>query len=151
MDSEYNLERYLNISNYLERLEQRKQLIQKELYQRTLATHLTYDELSIHVQAPRIDSLVSDCLEACGLIDRRIIRWCFRQKCFNQFLSSLPVIERESLIQGLGNRSLNDRALDEIREIETAVAFRYGYEPPEAPIELKDDLFLDIGLLAEVL
>lgn len=81
MDSEYNLERYLNISNYLERLEQRKRHIQKELYQRTLATHLAYDELSIHVQAPRIDSLVSDCLEeACRLIYRRIIRWCFRQK-----------------------------------------------------------------------
>lgn len=75
----------------------------------------------------------------------------FSSEVFNQFLASLSVTERESLIQGLGNRSLNDRALDEIREIETAVAFRYGYEPLEELIELKDDLFLDIELLAEVL
>ncbi|MGX2945860.1 hypothetical protein JNUCC77_12425 [Enterococcus alishanensis] len=44
------------------------------MYQQNLATHLAYDELTIHVQAPKIDYLVADCLVACRLIDKRIMR-----------------------------------------------------------------------------
>ncbi|MDT2827144.1 hypothetical protein P7H59_01610 [Enterococcus viikkiensis] len=46
---------------------------------------------------------------------------------------------------------LYKKALDEIHEIETDTAFKFGYEPPEERIELADNLYLDIELKAEAL
>ncbi|MBU5366508.1 hypothetical protein KQI33_14095 [Enterococcus devriesei] len=47
MDNEYNLKRYLNIDLYLKKLEIEQQAIRKELYNQSLCTSITYDELSI--------------------------------------------------------------------------------------------------------
>lgn len=151
MNNSYNLQRYLSIDDYIKRLEEEKRLISKQMYYQTLATHIAYDGLRVHVVAPKIEYIVMDNIKACELVDERIERWKYRQKHFNRFLFSLGLIERESLIEGLGDKLLIERALDEIYEIETATAFKFGYEPPEEKIELEDDLFLDIALLAEVL
>lgn len=40
--------------------------------------------------------------------------------------------------------------LEEIEEIETAMAFRYGWEVPQEKVELTDDLFSNIAIMAEV-
>ena len=82
MDSEYNLNRYLNIEAYIRKLEQEKRLIRQELYCQSLCTGIAYDEIAIHAKAPKIDYLVADNVEACMLIDKRIERWKFRHKHF---------------------------------------------------------------------
>jgi len=150
MDSEYNLNRYLNIEAYIRKLEQEKRLIRQELYCQSLCTGIAYDEIAIHAKAPKIDYLVADNVEACMLIDKRIERWKFRHKHFMHFLDELPVTERESLLKGVESPSLKQRALDEIYEIETAMAFRYEWEVPQEKVELTDDLFSNIALMAEV-
>ena len=150
MDSEYNLNRYLNIEAYIRKLEQEKRLIRQELYCQSLCTGIAYDEIAIHAKAPKIDYLVADNVEACMLIDKRIERWKFRQKHFMHFLDELPVTERESLLKGVESSSLKQKALDEIYEIETAMAFRYEWEVPQEKVELTDDLFSNIALMAEV-
>lgn len=150
MDSEYNLNRYLNIEAYIRKLEQEKRLIRQELYCQSLCTGIAYDEIAIHAKAPKIDYLVADNVEACMLIDKRIERWKFRQKHFMHFLDKLPVTERESLLKGVESPSLKQKALDEIYEIETAMAFRYEWEVPQEKVELTDNLFSNIALMAEV-
>ena len=145
MDSEYNLNRYLNIEAYIRKLEQEKRLIRQELYCQSLCTGIAYDEIAIHAKAPKIDYLVADNVEACMLIDKRIERWKFRH-----ILDELPVTERESLLKGVESPSLKQKALDEIYEIETAMAFRYEWEVPQEKVELTDDLFSNIALMAEV-
>lgn len=150
MDSEYNLNRYLNIEAYIRKLEQEKRLIRQELYCQSLCTGIAYDEIAIHAKAPKIDYLVADNVEACMLIDKRIERWKFRNKHFMHFLDELPVTERESLLNGVESPSLKQKALDEIYEIETAMAFRYEWEVPQEKVELTDDLFSNIALMAEV-
>ena len=151
MDNEYNLKRYLNIDLYLKKLEIEKQSIRKELYNQSLCTSITYDELSIHAKAPKIAQLVDDNVEARSLVDKRIKRWEYRRSQFERFLSSLAKIERESLKKGFWSQRLHEKVLDEIHEIETATAFKFGYEPPEERIELANNLYLDIELMAEVL
>ena len=140
MDSEYNLNRYLNIEAYIRKLEQEKRLIRQELYCQSLCTGIAYDEIAIHAKAPKIDYLVADNVEACMLIDKH----------FMHFLDELPVTERECLLKGIESPSLKQKALDEIHEIETAMAFRYEWEVPQEKVELTDDLFSNIALMAEV-
>lgn len=149
MDSEYKLDRYLNIDDYIKYLERVRRATQNEIYNQTLATHLVFDGLSIHTKAPKIEYIISDNLEACELIDERIARWKTRKKYFIQYLSSLSVIERESLKKSVASPTMKENALDEIREIETAIAFIYGWSPPSEPIELTDNLFTDIERMAE--
>lgn len=150
MDSDYNLKRYLNISSHLGRLEQEKKLISQELYTRSLCTGIAFDELSIHAKAPKIECLILDSVEACMLIDLRIKRWKLRQRYFHRFLDQLTVIERESLLTGGESLETRQLALDEIHEIETAIAFIYGYEPPRERIELTGNVLEDINLMSEV-
>lgn len=150
MDSEYNLTRYLNIESHIEKLEREKKLIRQELYCRSLCTGIAYDGLAIHANAPKIEYIVADNVEACMLIDRRIERWKTRHRYFYRFLYELPVTERESLIKGMAGKSVKERAIDEIREIETAMAFRYKWEVPQEKVELTDNLFDNIALMAEV-
>lgn len=125
-------------------------MISKEIYNRTLATHLAYDEISIHTHAPKIEFIVSDNVEAEMLIDRQIERWKARDKYFSEFLSTLSHNESESLLKGYASQELKDAALEEIEEIETAMAFRYGWEVPQEKVELTDDLFSNISIMAEV-
>lgn len=150
MDQEYYLSRYINISDYIKSLKRRKSMISKEIYNRTLATHLVYDEISIHTHAPKIEFIVSDNLEAEMLIDRQIERWKARDKYFSGFLSTLSQNESESLLKGYASQELKDAALEEIEEIETAMAFRYGWEVPQKKVELTDDLFSNIAIMSEV-
>ena len=150
MDQEYNLGRYLDIDSQIQKLIKRKISMRQEIYNRTLATHLAYDEISIHTHAPKIEFIVSDNAEAEMLIDRQIERWHIRAKYFSKFLATLSQNEAESLIKGYASKELKDAALEEIEEIETAMAFRYGWEVPQEKVELTDDLFSNIAIMAEV-
>lgn len=58
--------------------------------------------------------------------------------------------ESESLLKGYASQELKYAALEEIEEIETAMAFRYEWEVPQEKVELTDDLFSNIALMAEV-
>lgn len=147
MEHEYDIQRYLNADRVIRCLEKRKRLITKEIYNQTLTTHLSYDGLTVHVEAPRIENIVLDNIMACDCVERKIQRWKLRAKYFTEYLLNLPESKRERLKEGV----VDDETLDEIREIETAIAFHHEYEPPKERIEWLNDLFEDIELLAEVL
>ncbi|WP_407855385.1 hypothetical protein [Enterococcus hailinensis] len=118
MEHEYDIQRYLNADRVIRCLEKRKRLITKEIYNQTLTTHLSYDGLTVHVEAPRIENIVSDNVVACELIDERIKRLKDKQKYFIRFVDTLPRNERESLLNG-----------NAIMEIECLV---HNFDKPES-------------------
>lgn len=147
----FDLEQYLNLAAKIDELEQRKQETRLAMYDQTLATHIAYDELGIHTKAPKIEYIVSDNVTTCELIEERIKRLKDKQKYFIRFVHTLPKIERESLLNGTANELLQEKALDEIYEIETAICFKYGYKPPIERIQVSDDPLEDLDLMIEVL
>lgn len=147
--NEYDLERYLNLTVIIDELEQRKRETRLSIYNQTLATHIVYDELGMHTKAPKIDYIVSDNVVACELIDERIKRLKDKQKYFIRFIDTLPKNERESLLNGTASESTQEKALDEIYEIETAICFKYGFKPPMERIQVNDPLE-DLDLMIEV-
>ncbi|MDV7751737.1 hypothetical protein [Enterococcus casseliflavus] len=149
--NEFDLERYLNITAIIDELEQRKRETRLSIYNQTLATHVVYDELGMHTKAPKIEYIVSDNVVACELIDERIKRLKDKQKYFIRFVDTLPRNERESLLKGTASESIQEKALDEIYEIETAICFKYGYQPPDERISVSDNPLDDLDLMIEVL
>lgn len=149
--NEFELERYLNITAIIDELEQRKRETRLSIYNQTLATHVVYDELGMHTKAPKIEYIVSDNVVACELIDERIKRLKDKQKYFIRFIDTLPRNERESLLNGTASESIQGKALDEIYEIETAICFKYGYQPPDERISVSDNPLDDLDLMIEVL
>lgn len=147
--NEFDLERYLNLTAIIDELEQRKRETRLSIYNQTLATHIVYDELGMHTKAPKIDYIVSDNVVACELIDERIKRLKDKQKYFIRFIDTLPKNERESLLNGTASDSIQEKALDEIYEIETAICFKYGFKPPMERIQVNDPLE-DLDLMIEV-
>ncbi|MDR0922043.1 MAG: hypothetical protein LBM95_06660 [Lactobacillales bacterium] len=88
----------------------------------------------MYTTAPRIDCLVIGALDGIELLQQRKERLKIKQRYFRCFLSGLSTTEVNQLKQCLKATSddlgVFERALDEIYEIETAIALRYGYEVP---------------------
>lgn len=146
---EYGVLSYLNLKNHIKELEQQLPLIESELYNQSLHTHIAYDDTGIHTVAPRIVEMVSDNIEAVKLHKKRIERCKRRLSYFNDYVSTLPKMKQEALWRGVYDET---EVLEEIKEIETAICYREGIEPPLfETIELSGSLFDDIELLAGVL
>lgn len=139
---------YLNLDNRIEELEKRKSAIHQSLYARSWNTRIEYDELSIHTTAPRVESVVSDFVETLEIIDKRLERLRKRRKYFKAFLNELPPKARIKLLNGIISEGLKTRVNQEIQEIELAISYEFGYR--ESDIELEDDFFTNIKIMAEV-
>lgn len=141
----------MNLSKIIATFEQQTAFIHKELYNQTLSTHIAYTDLGIVTRAPRIVDLIADNIEALEVHNKRLERLKLKQRYFTEYIDSLPKMTRESLKQGVYDKALEEELLNEIEEIETAVCFRYGIEPPVyEKVETTGDLFEDIALMASV-
>lgn len=145
---EYHIKRYFELSYEIKRLEILLEKTNKEMFQQTLATHLSYsDERGIHVKAPRIENIVIDNVMACELVEKRIERNRTRLKYFRTYLTTLSLKEQQALYNGCASEELQEQTYDEIHEIETAICFKAGVQPPEEKIVLNDDPLLDLDLM----
>ena len=147
---EYRIKQYFELDQKIKRLEILLEKTNKEMFQQTLATHLSYsDERGIHVKAPRIETIVIDNVMACELVEKRIERNRTRLKYFRTYLTTLSLNEQQALYNGYASDNLREQTYDEIHEIETAICLRERIKPPEERIKLCDDLFENIAAMAE--
>ena len=147
---EYRIKQYFELDQKIKRLEILLEKTNKEMFQQTLATHLSYsDERGIHVKAPRIENIIIDNIMACELVEKRIERNRTRLKYFRTYLTTLSLNEQQALYNGCASEELQEQTYDEIHEIETAICLRERIKPPEERIKLCDDLFENIAAMAE--
>lgn len=150
MFEEYNIQKYVHADDVLHRLGQKRIEAEHSVYDRTLATHLEYDDAGIHTKAPRIENLVCDAIEATAGVDDQIRRWQLRRAWFNEWVQTLNDNERYMITHWpqYVAQDLRDKAEEEIYQIETAVAYRCGYEPPEEQIEIPPDPAAGVDAMA---
>lgn len=147
---EYRIKQYFELDQKIKRLEILLEKTNKEMFQQTLATHLSYsDERGIHVKAPRIENIIIDNIMACELVEKRIERNRTRLKYFRTYLTTLGLNEQQALYNGCASEELQEQTYDEIHEIETALCLRERIQPPEERIKLCNDLFENIAAMAE--
>lgn len=153
LPDEFDIQKYLHADRVIDRLGQERKQAEVSLYSRTLETHIEFDEDRIHTVAPRIDSAVCDAIAQADGIDQQITRWQLRRKWFNAWLGTLGENERLMLTEWpqYAAQSLKDAAQDEIYQIETAVAYRCGYEPPEEHVDIPDDPAASVEAMAAFL
>lgn len=146
----FQLDNYLYIDDMIASLEDKKAQIRTVIYQKNLATHVAYDELGMYTTAPRIENIVSDNIEACELIDKRIKRWKLRRWYFSSYLAKLSQKQQESLKKGIYSKSLYNETMDEIQQIEIAVAFHDDYHTALDEPEEENNLMSMINTMSEV-
>ncbi|MFV0557956.1 MAG: hypothetical protein ACK5MW_04885 [Enterococcus sp.] len=146
MNDEY-INKYLKLDEIIFYLERKANQLMRWVYHRSLATRIVYDGLTIHTEAPKIELLVYDHEQAINSIQSKLNRWKVRRKYFNDYLAKLAECDRQSVLDG----NYSQGFIDEIKEIETAIAFLFGYEPPEEEIYLTDNIFEDLDLLVGAL
>lgn len=139
---------YLNLDNRIKELEKKKAAIRQSLYARSWNTRVEYDEMSIHTTAPRVESVVSDFVETLEIIDKRLKRLKKRKRYFTMFLNELQPQTRIKLLNGIISKSMRERVTQEIQEIELAIDYEFGHKLSE--IELEDDFFTNVEIMAEV-
>jgi len=148
---EYDVTAYFTIDNTIRSLEVKKLVIQRALYERTLATTLSYDDDAIHVQAPKIELLVSECIQAVASVDDRIKRLRKRKRYFNKFIDELSAAERLRLLNGRMNDELIEKVQNELKQIDVAIGLEFGYSVENEVIDTVDfmatiDLMGSVGL-----
>ncbi|MCC9273610.1 MAG: hypothetical protein K8V42_04900 [Enterococcus aquimarinus] len=149
---EYELEKYLQLEKTIKALEALLEHTRKEIFQQNLTTHTACSEdRGLYVEAPRVEKIVLDNITACELVLNRIERYKVRLKYFRMYLYELSLKDRQALYNGSYSDELKERTLDEIREIETAICFIAGVQPPDEKVVLSEgDLFDTIEAMAGV-
>lgn len=152
------IQQYFKLDNKIRRLNLRMSDLEHSLYNRTLATHLVYNGLNIHVEAPRIDILIDDIETAKELVSRTLEITLFKYQAFQECLTQFSQADYWLMIQYFKyerttsiSKDIIEQLQDEIYEIETAAAYRYGIEFPKEPLKLSDDVSNNIDRLVAFL
>lgn len=151
LPDEYSVGKYVHANEVIHRLREKQVEVEANIFDGTLSGHTVFDEDRIHMVAPHIETMVVDAVTVSESISQEIDRWKMRRQLFNQWLGTLDENERLTLTTypQYAARSLRDEAQAEIREIETYVAYHFGYEPPAPEIELTNDPAADAASMAE--
>lgn len=145
---EYRIKKYFELETEIKKLKNLYQATRNEIFQQNLTTHTACsEERGLYVEAPRIENIVIGNMIACELIEKRIKRHEERLKYFRIYLSTLTLKEQQALYNGYASDDLKEQTYDEIHEIETAICFKAGVQPPEEKIVLNDDPLLDLDLM----
>lgn len=145
---DYQIKKYFELESKIEELEILLKATRTEIFQQNLATHVSCSEgRGLFVKAPRIENIIIDNMMACELLEKRIQRHQSRLKYFRIYLSTLTVNEQQALYKGVASDELIAQAYDEIHEIETAICFKAGVQPPDERVVLNDDPLLDLDLM----
>jgi hypothetical protein len=152
------IQQFFKLDNKIKRLNERMNDLERSLYNRTLATHIVYSGLDIHVEAPRIDMLLDDIEGAKEYVSHALEITIFKYQAFNQCLQSFSKADYWLMIQYFKyerttsiSKDIIEQLQDEIYEIETAAAYRYGLEFPKEPLKLSDDVSNNIDRLVAFL
>ena len=139
--------RYLRLGEIIAKQQAKLSLSDKRLYLSSWHTRVIYDDLGASVYAPKILETLELEEEQIKAMQRCLKRNQKRLNYFDAYLDTLDIKQRHRLLNGYAS----DEALAEIYEIETAIAYQEGYEPPlELLPETTGDLFEDIALMASV-
>lgn len=146
-ESHLEIQRYFRLDNKIRRLNARMSDLEHSLYNRTLTTHIVYSGLDIHAEAPRIDMLLDDIEGAKEYVSHALEITIFKHKAFKQCLQSFSKTDYWLMIQYFKyerttsiSKDIIEQLQDEIYEIETAAAYRYGLEFPKEPLKLTDNM-----------
>ncbi len=141
------IEKYFNLDRKIKGLQNYKRDFSTWFYSQNMTTHLVYDAHGIHSTGFRQDIKILNYLENLEKIDERIKINLLRREYFSEFLGQLSESEQKILkLKFVSNYAINissemiDTILDEIKEIEVALKFRYGIEPSFFDMELTNNV-----------
>lgn len=130
-------------------LKERKNEYRAERYQSNFCSHVVYGDLGICSEAIRPATFVEE-LERFNLImDKRIKIAKFKLKYWQKFMDSLKPYERDYLVKRfvegytIDNERINQKAVDEIEQIQIAVSLWLGVQDEDTKeIVLNQDDYL---------
>ncbi|MFC0233936.1 hypothetical protein ACFFIF_08040 [Vagococcus entomophilus] len=154
MDSfdELLIKKYLHIDKEISKLYEYKNKLKEVFYSQNMATHLVYDAHGVHSEGFRQDIKVINYLESLDIVEERINRYRIRKNYFKEFICSLSDDEKEKLSLKCLNKIppfLFERIIGEIREIETAINFRYGIEPENFDVVLTENMNVNVERMCD--
>lgn len=139
--------RYLRLREIIAKQQLKLNRSGENNYSGSWHTRVIYDDLGTTIYAPQILETLEMEEEQIEAIKHNLKRNQKRLKYFNTYLDTVDEKQRKELLNG----HASDEALAEIYEIETAIAFQEGYEPPiELLVDPTGDIFEDIALMASV-
>lgn len=146
------IDKYLKLPQAIMMLHNQKELLDVEFYSQNMATRTEYTQLGIVARAFSIEKKVIEHDMALKVLNKRLERNQFRLTHFTNFIAKLSYIERESLKNDNATDELNELALDEIEQIETAICLREGLPVMEVVerVTLSDDFDTNLDILSEV-
>ena len=156
----YVISRYMIIGKRINKLEQKKRYKRWMFYQQTFHTSVAYTGYEVIVEAIKTDKAIERLDETIRAIEQHIKLLEIKQRYWEKFFNGLSFQDRQYFTQKYiyGHQMINERldrmALEEIDEIDNAIAFQYcamtKYEEPR--IELtKDDPQANIEAILEFL
>lgn len=164
LDEDYNLYKYLHAARIIERLEAKKRHNENWWQRTTLTTRMEWHPLfpihawddpdkvngTLETRSINLEQKADEMDAACCALDQMIARWRMRDELFHDYLDTLSCDEMDIIARDYANapQKLRDAVQSELWEIETYVAFHFGYEPPDDRIDVTGDLALDVSNLA---
>lgn len=146
---EYIISRYMMIDKRIEQLKQKKVYKQWAFYQQSFCTTIAYTGYEIVAQAIRADKAIETLDETLRVIDHQIEILEMKQGFWRKFLQSLTTEEQlffhKKYIKGYVclNERLDNLAIEEIGQINEAIAIRYATKREYAkPIQLIQNDFM---------
>lgn len=142
-----NIQQYIRIPQRIEAYKREYLTIRAEFYCSTFSSHVISEYEAMQVLGVRVDDsaiYIADCCASTELLIRDLEK---RQRYFNSFLDSLLPADRKELTDyylhkdGFSLRPLTDieeRAYEEIREIDEAMNYMKGIEPDFEAEELQE-------------
>ncbi len=154
---ELSLKAYFNLDMKIQELAKQKKFLHSSFYLQNMATRTIYDELGVRCKGFKQEEELEDLFSAMEALNRRIERNLFRERHFKKYLEQLPYEDVKSLISKYRGHflvepksSVVDEVMEEIQEIETALCFREGLEVPVEKVDLTQDLFECMDIIAGV-
>lgn len=139
--------KYLRLDEIIAKQRIKLNLSNKGMYLSSWHTRVIFDDLGLTTYAPKILETLEVEEKQIKAMQRCLKRNQKRLTYFTAYLNTIDSGERTKLLDGV----VNDEVLAEIHEIETALAYQEGYEPPlELLTDRTRDLFEDIDLMASI-
>lgn len=165
--STYSVTNYLHANLIINELRQKRSYIERWPNRITLTAHLEWEPLaarefrgadevtqgSLFINSLDLEKKICEIDTACNLIEQRIARWKMREQLFNEYLGGLTQQKVRLIRQGRyeTDPGLNDELQEEMWQIETYVAFHFGFPPPAERVSLTSSTSENVKRLSEYL
>lgn len=147
---EWDIESYFRIDERIQRIVNDIDRYTEEFYNQTFLTRTDWNGYEGSVVAFRLEHDVISFLDIIEKMKKRIERLSKKKKYFTDYLDSLVPEEKEYLVNKYTQEDISRRMqqedfnlLEEIREIETAICYMYGFPVPEHAIRIDNEFLED--------